>query len=426
MIQVLNANILTWVPAVRTIQERGQVIEEMTYEELVCHETLILNATAQVDLMENVIKGIVQQACSTRSMEMKLEEKEFYSKHGFAITAGSLVLEEQLDLTHFAINFIINMNGFQESLREWRYAVDIIYNQRHLIKELSPEKLEEKKKLLSEAISYIDKAKDLLFGLGKDAFEARSERGVQRVYAAYAEHFPILEEGNKIIKDQLDRIQLIQMRFGKEINCSINTYIVAVPLKDRRLIVGCGHTDWHVGYDPDTLSDSHSDMSSKESTPLQLCDHSHIGEYCIDIRPEINPDALLDVSSRIQWRYLPSEKFNKVFLEYLPNYLFEHGGAEIIFGNANRVLIPGGVIEFPNYVGFVDEGEEDDADPFCVTLTKQEDESIQGKAMEQLSPDLLYRINKKVSDFLATVGFKFPTNFNMYEVFNIYTAVKEE
>ncbi|NNM43233.1 MAG: hypothetical protein HKM07_02695 [Chlamydiae bacterium] len=424
MIQALNATMLTWTPAVRTIQEQGQFIEEMTYEELERHETLILNTTAQVDLMENVLKGVVQQARITHSKEMKSEAKAFYSRHGFTIATGSLLLEDQLDLTHFAINFIVNMNAFQEGLQEWRSAVDVIYNQRHLIEEFSPLKLEEQEKLLSDAMSYMDKVKDLFLSLEKDALEAHSEKDVQRVYAAYAESIPILEEGNKIIKDQLDRIQLIQMRCGKGINCGINTYIGVVPLKDRQLIVGCGHTDWHVGYDPDFPSDS--DMSSKENTPMQSRDHSHMGEYCIDIRPEINPDALLDVSSPIQWKYLPSGKFNKVLLEYLPNYLFEEGGAKIIFGNANRVLAPGGVIEFPNYVGFVEEGEEEDAEPFYVALTQQEDQCLEGKAMSQLSPALLYRINKKVSDFLATMGFEFPANFNMHEATNNYTAVKKE
>lgn len=214
---------------------------------------------------------------------------------------------------------------------------------------------------------------------------------------------------------QLDITRLALCRMGRGVNNSVDNYIAATPLANRVIILGCGHTDTSYGC-------GHPGESSDDDMSIEEYSHLHVGQYCVDIRAKMNPDVRLDITSTKMMEYFPKNSFPKIICENLPFDLFEEGNAQNIFISANRVLLPGGVIEFNNPFQ-VSEYEDEDY-PFDIVLSEIEKLAIEDKDFSSYPPATCYKINRKVVDFLSSFGFELRPGFNMHALPDNYIAVK--
>lgn len=212
------------------------------------------------------------------------------------------------------------------------------------------------------------------------------------IYSSLSEKFVLgkneitaIENCSEELEIHTQKIKLGFLKLGVGVKLSPTSYCEEYELKDRVVVMGCGHDEEH---------------------------HPHKDQYCIDINSKIKPDVVIDISSSGQMYYLPDQSFSKVILEAIPLTPFLNGKSENIFGHINRILVKGGRLEFNNM--FANDPETDFGCPFVIVNGNVVDGKIDYK-----------QYNEHLSAKFEKFGFKFPENFKMEQEYKTYVLVKQ-
>lgn len=186
-----------------------------------------------------------------------------------------------------------------------------------------------------------------------------------------------IENSYKVLVTHSQKLKLALLKAGiGGVNLTPTKYCELHELKDRVVVIGCGHNEEH---------------------------HPHKDQYCIDSNFNCKPDVKIDITSDYEMSYLPDQSFSKVILENLPLTIFHNGNSDTIFRHINRILVKDGILEFNCMYA---RNSQDYNCPFVIVNGKMKGNTADWK-----------EYNDHLANYFEKVGFKFPENFKM-DVFN--------
>lgn len=227
--------------------------------------------------------------------------------------------------------------------------------------------------------------------LQKQAFDFLSElQALQLTKSAMPNEFvQRIKAFKQLANEQFNIHVLPSLKHEIGVRLTIERFCQTKRPEERRLILGCGKVE---GF------------------------HEHAQDYCVDIDPNMEPDAELDITGP-GMRYFPDGSFHSIVLENLDTNIFDEGALET-FREFYRILTPGGRLEFNEMFGM--DSEKYCNSPFLLVVSEEVIQNLGGK----MPPELLVRYKNQVKGFLESIGFRMGQDYRPNEMQPKWVVIK--